>query len=231
MPAFPASAVSPAKIRVLVLAGLLGSLSFWLEPSTAQQPGIAVQLPTTSVFSINTAVSVPDGGSISLGGNSGGSWSRSRSGSPFRPFGNQAWGGSQFASNASLKVQIISLAEMEAELLSQLPADRTLADYARPNPPLLRLSTNHTAATQLASSTLRSSTPRSSEKDAKPFGQARRTGDDSAASNEEPQPTSGRAPTTANSPRFFEQVVDPNGSKEVQQKADFMSRHMGRKKK
>ena len=121
-----------ARRTILVIASLTCSLAL-LQPNltSGQQFGFPVQLPTTSVFSVNTTVSVPDGGSISLGGNSGSAWSSTRSGGPFRPFGNRAIGGTQFASNASVHVQIISLAEMEADLLSQLPSDRSLEDYAR----------------------------------------------------------------------------------------------------
>lgn len=226
MTASPVSNRSPFKSLASSLAAVISLQTLWLATAIAQQPGIAVQLPTTSVFSIDTVVSVPDGGSISLGGNSGGAWSRTRSGSPFHPFGNQAWGGSRFATNASAHVQIISLDEMEAELLSQLPPERSLADYARPKPPLLTLSTDIAPTTNLASGTLRSGSIRNlSWAEVPPKGQ------NPAGSSPATHSSDQRSSTSRVGARFVEQTIDPNGSTEVQQKAEFMSRHMGRKKK
>lgn len=197
-----------------------------LQPSIScgQQFGVPMQLPTTSVFSVDTTVSVPDGGAISLGGNSGSAWSSTRSGGRFRPFGNRAIGGSQFASSASVHVQIISLAEMEAELLSQLPGDRSLDDYARPQSPglIIRETTNSAVTpdpseTQLHDRTIAPTEARASN---------------TLNSGRSPSRRSTSSQSTPASPsRFKTEVVDPNGSKQVQDKADFMSRHIGRKKK
>ena len=63
-----------------------------------------------------------------------------------RLFNNSAFGGSQFASNASIHVKIISLAELEADLLSQLPGDRALSDYANPKSISLSLKQSHFVA-------------------------------------------------------------------------------------
>jgi hypothetical protein len=190
-------------LLLLVLSGLdLAGLGRQLQ---AQQSfGVPIQLPTQSVFSVNTTVSVPDGGSISLGGNSGSAWSSTRRGGFGPLFPNRALGGTQFANNAAVHVQILSQAELEAELLSQLPPERSLADYARPAPPRLFLS-EPAARRGTSSAAVASST-------------AART-----AARPTPQPD---RPAEVRA-----ELVDPNGSRAVQDKADFMSRHIGRKKK
>jgi hypothetical protein len=210
---------------IVVFASLICLVTlFQSKPSSGQQFGVPVQLPTTSIFSVNTTVSTPDGGSISLGGNSGSAWSSTRSGGPFRPFGNRAMGGSQFASNASLHVQIISLAEMEADLLSQLPTDRSLEDDARPATPELTI---HQAINSAAP---RKASPNSLPEQTASPAESRSNRTTSAA-----KPTAHQAfdspVTPASRSKFTTKVVDPNGSKQVQDKADFMSRHIGRKKK
>jgi|GEM_PF-1344245 len=211
--------------NLLVFTSLICLVIFFQsKPSHGQQFGVPVQLPTTSIFSVNTTVSVPDGGSISLGGNSGSAWSSTRSGGPFRPFGNRAVGGSQFASNVSVNVQIISLAEMEADLLSQLPADRSLADYARPATPELTI---HQAINSAAP---RKASPNSLPEQTASSAESRANGPTSAAKLTARQPFNS-PPTPASRSKFTSEVVDPNGSKQVQDKADFMSRHIGRKKK
>lgn len=214
----------------------------------AQDFGATIQLPTQSFFGINTVVSVPDGGSISLGGNRGSMWGstqRSIPGlanltGPGRLFNNHAIGGGQFASNMSVHVRIISLSEMEADLLSQLPPDKPLSDYARPEPIALTLretafasafpdrndrlnSTNSRNVTRsnerLDSSRIRSTAPSSSETDT----------NHSKVISQDGENLSRRAILSA--PVRRDQVVDPNGSAAVQRQADFMSQNVGRKKK
>lgn len=202
-------------LLLLVLSGLdLAGLGRQLQ---AQQSfGVPIQLPTQSVFSVNTTVSVPDGGSISLGGNSGSAWSSTRRGGFGPLFPNRALGGTQFANNAAVHVQILSQAELEAELLSQLPPERSLADYARPAPPRLFLS--EPAARRAALPAAPTSASRSNA--------ARRL---TAAT---PSAAAARATAAqANASPVRAELVDPNGSRAVQDKADFMSRHIGRKKK
>lgn len=209
----------------LVFASLSCCLTlFPSNPSSGQQFGVPVQLPTTSIFSVNTTVSVPDGGSVSLGGNSGSAWSSTRSGGPFRPFGNHAIGGTQFASNASVHVQVISLAEMEADVLSQLPGDRSLQDYARPAAPELtiRQAINAAASRKVSPNSLLEQTASQAESRSNSSTNAAKP----SASQSFDSPV-----TPASGSKFTTIVVDPNGSKQVQDKADFMSRHIGRKKK
>lgn len=213
-----------ARWTIQAIASLILSLALQPSHSCGQQFGVPIQLPTTSGFSVNTTVGVPDGGSISLGGNSGSAWSSTRSGGPFRPFGNRAIGGSQFASNASVHVQIISLAEMEAELLSQLPGDRGLEDYARPQTPELtiRQAANSASVQKVRPNPL--SNRSTSQAESPDNGEA-----NSAMRSSRQASDSKSAPPSKS--RFTTEVIDPNGSKQVQEKADFMSRHIGRKKK
>jgi hypothetical protein len=197
-----------------------------LAPTIASgQPlGVPIQLPSTSVFSVNTTVSVPDGGAISLGGNSGSAWSSTRSGGRFRPFGNRSVSGSQFASNATVHVQIISLAEMEAELLSQLPDNRRPEDYARPKPPEVKIhQAIHSEGPSRAEQAPLPNRPTQQLHSRAPA----RSSTSEAANDYSASP--GATPRPRN--KFLTETVDPNGSREVQDKADFMSRHIGRKKK
>ena len=112
----------------------LVAVGLWLASGTlclAQQPiGIPVQLPVVNRFSINTVVSVPDGGTLSLGGisrSSEGSISQGVPGlsGPFgRPFANRASGRSTSRSGASVKVQILSSREMSEDVLAAARAAR-----------------------------------------------------------------------------------------------------------
>lgn len=91
--------------------------------SCAQRPlfGVSVQLPTIRNFSVSTNVSVPDGGTISLGGVSRSAEGRVSSGVPglpFRPFRNSATGRESSVSRATATAKIISLKEMEEDLLA-----------------------------------------------------------------------------------------------------------------
>ncbi|MEL7496187.1 MAG: hypothetical protein AAFN77_01165 [Planctomycetota bacterium] len=97
---------------------------FLASESTAQRPqfGVTVQLPTIRTFSIQTAVSVPDGGTVSLGGVSRSSEGRVSSGVPGlpgRPFRNSAIGRSTGSSRATVTTKIISQRELEEDLLAQ----------------------------------------------------------------------------------------------------------------
>lgn len=201
------------------LSLLSGSASGLQAQSTF---GVPIQLPTQSFFGVDTTVSVPDGGSISLGGNYGSAWSSTRRGGFGRPFVNRASGGTAFAHNASVHVKIISLAEMEAELLSQLPAGQTLDDYARPAPPRLLLGeTVPPPAAQLH--------PASTEQPQPATPSVTQPAYSRSARSAVPPAQAGSSPARAESPAAG--LVDPNGSRPVQDKADFMSRHIGRKKK
>lgn len=96
-----------------------------------------VQLPTINVFNVNTTVSVPDGGTMLLGGvrgGSSGSISRGVPGLSSLPYGsrgfrNRAIGNSNFSNQASVSVTIISMREQEAAVLAE--AERRQAIRAR----------------------------------------------------------------------------------------------------
>ncbi len=107
-----------------LLLGVAASVIFSTGQTTEAQ---VVQLPTLNVFNINTAVSVPDGGVMLLGGVSGGSHGLNSRGVPGlsvvplanRPFRNQGYGSTRFSRNASVSVTIISMREQEAEVLAE----------------------------------------------------------------------------------------------------------------
>ena len=115
----------------LSAVGLI-AVGIWLASGTlvlAQQIGLPVQLPTVNQFSINTVVSVPDGGTLSLGGVSSQSASSSSNGIPGlgplgRPFSNRSSSVTNSASRASIKVQILSSREMSEDVLAAARAAR-----------------------------------------------------------------------------------------------------------
>ena len=89
---------------------------------------ITIQLPSINMFNVNTVVSVPDGGTISLGGVNSSSSGRTTRGVPGlanipgvgRLFNNTGIGSETNSNQATAKATIISLKEMEDELLSGL---------------------------------------------------------------------------------------------------------------
>ena len=96
-----------------------------------------VQLPTINVFNVNTTVSVPDGGTMLLGGVRGGSSGSISRGVPglgslpygSRGFRNRAIGNSNFSRQASVNVTIISMREQEAAVMAE--AERRMAARSR----------------------------------------------------------------------------------------------------
>jgi hypothetical protein len=109
--------------------GVVFSMACWAVPAHAQlgQPtGITVQQPVVSFFGVNTAVSIPDGGTISLGGISNSAFGSTRRGLPLtgapyfnRAFGNRAIGLEQGASSAQLSVKVLIMEELEAEVVAK----------------------------------------------------------------------------------------------------------------
>lgn len=95
-----------------------------------------IQLPTVRVFNISTVVSVPDGGTLSLGGSTGSSRSRISRGLPGgRPFQNRAIGGTSSAANSSVSARLIIMSEYEKEVLAEAERRRKLAALNDPNGP------------------------------------------------------------------------------------------------
>ena len=83
-----------------------------VDPAAAQQP-TTVQLPSYSTFGVNTSVSAPDRGSMSLGGG-GRSSSGSTAFGPSRSYGRQS-----SASRTSVHARVHDLNAMDRQLLDQ----------------------------------------------------------------------------------------------------------------
>jgi hypothetical protein len=104
---------------LLGVAVALAAGPLWAQ---AARPATAVQLPTFSFFTASTTVSVPDGGSASLGGVDRSQQGRSEFGVPmlpFRPFRNTSIGGSNSASSQRVFVTIHDFEAMDEALLGQ----------------------------------------------------------------------------------------------------------------
>jgi hypothetical protein len=117
-----------------------------LPPSIVlgQLPATTVQLPTVSQFTVQTTVSVPDGGTMNLG-----SISRGAEGSLTRGFGplrNRALGGSRTASGVSISARIIDHAEIDRAILAAAAAKRTAAHPATATAKTLSLAIGHSPA-------------------------------------------------------------------------------------
>ena len=100
----------------LVLAGVVAGTA------PAQRTGSTVQLPTFSFFSVGTTVSVPDRGSVYMGGINRAATGRNEFGTPllpFRPFRSTAIGTERSASSMRMSVYVHDLAAMDEELLSR----------------------------------------------------------------------------------------------------------------
>lgn len=109
---------------LFAVVALIGSAS----PAHAQTIGTTIQLPVIRNFQINTVVSVPDGGTMSLGGNtSASSYSRRRPG--FRSSRRSI--AAPGVSGVSVSARLIIGAEMEAEL--QRRGRIAIAERARPD--------------------------------------------------------------------------------------------------
>lgn len=102
------------------------------------QPATTVQLPTIDVFTVNTAVMVPDGGIGHLGGVSRSAFGKNTRGVPGlsqlpfanRLFRNQGIGRDQTVGNVSVKPTIIIMSELEEDLMGEYR--RELANRPKP---------------------------------------------------------------------------------------------------
>lgn len=113
-------------LAVIFLVALGGFLIPGAPAILAQEVSQTLQLPTQSVFGVNTVVSVPDRGAIRMGGVrrfATGQVSRGIPGLPASPLtANRAFGTDAGASDVSVSVQIISMEELEAGLLAGFSA-------------------------------------------------------------------------------------------------------------
>jgi len=94
------------------------------------RPATSVQLPTFSFFSVGTTVSVPDRGSVYMGGVKRASTGRNEFGAPllpFRPFRNTAIGQERSASQMHVTAYIHDFEAMEEALLGQPSSYQGLA--------------------------------------------------------------------------------------------------------
>jgi hypothetical protein len=90
------------------------------------QGATTVQLPTFSVFTVQTTVSVPDGGTAYLGGiNRGAEGSATRG---FGPLKSRSFGSSWTASGVSVSATIIDHSEIDRALLADAGAKRASVD-------------------------------------------------------------------------------------------------------
>ena len=107
-----------------------------LFPAADLSAQVLIQLPVIRVFNVQTVVSVPDGGTISLGGvnrTASGSVGRGVPGLAGPGFKNRGFGRSAGASRASATATVISLKEMEAQLLADAKRQREKLGYKDPN--------------------------------------------------------------------------------------------------
>ena len=110
------------------------SIAFIPEIAQAQFFQV-VQLPTIRTFRVNTAVSVPDGGTISLGGvTSNGQQSiRRGSGLPGPLFNNRGISRNTNSSKATASAEVIVMSEYEQAVLAEVKRRRLAAQKSNPN--------------------------------------------------------------------------------------------------
>src|SRR5439155_1943923 len=108
-----------------VVATLLGVRSAaWAQVQPAPQVPTTVQLPTFSFFTVQTTVSVPDGGGLSLGGiNRAADGTVTRGMAPL----NRGIGSTRGASGGSVHATMIDREEMDKAVLAEAAAKRSEA--------------------------------------------------------------------------------------------------------
>ena len=117
--------VSPFVIGMTPVVG--GGFGPGVNFAPLNLPGSNVQLPTFSYFSVNTSVSVPDGGGALLGGMGG-------AGGGSNQFGpNRSMAGQTQAQQMQVHVQIHDMAELDAQVLAAAGPAKSAA------PPMPRL--------------------------------------------------------------------------------------------
>jgi len=87
-----------------------------------QLPATTVQLPSFSIFSVNTTVSVPDRGGMYLGGVRGGREGSTKRG--FGPLANRGIGSDRAASGVTVQAAIHDLDELDKAVLAEAAAKR-----------------------------------------------------------------------------------------------------------
>ncbi|MCU0718874.1 MAG: hypothetical protein MUC83_04160 [Pirellula sp.] len=125
---------------VVCALSTLGFSATALVSTSAKGQSFTVQLPTQGTFSIQSSVSVPDGGEMNLGGNV-----RYGAGSVQRG-GAKAIGSSYGAANASVKATIIDLDELDRLIRSEANPRPIPVDWSKVAPPKVGNDFNHDQA-------------------------------------------------------------------------------------
>ena len=127
--------------RIWKITGMTALLAIAVGVSACSCSAQVVQQPTLRSFNLNSAVAVPDGGTIRLGGiNRSQSGTVSRgvpgfSGIPglSRGFRNRAIGRSTGSSQATAKVDLIIMSELEAQVLAEGRRLQAIRQQSDPN--------------------------------------------------------------------------------------------------
>jgi len=95
-----------------LLLGFAASVALCADQAFAQFPGVTLQLPTIRTTQFNTVISVPDGGTASLGGNV-------RTGNAFtnRPGRGTTFSGSSGGGGAQVSAHVLIMSELEQQML------------------------------------------------------------------------------------------------------------------
>ena len=125
-------------MRIAALSLVAALLAAGIAQGQQQVPGglpaTTVQLPSFSIFSVNTTVSVPDRGGMYLGG-----VNRARDGSTTRgPRGNRAIGSDRAANGVQVLATIHDMDELDRAVLAKAAAKRGALDPAVAQAELLR---------------------------------------------------------------------------------------------
>lgn len=104
---------------------------------------VTMQLPTVGVFNVRTVVMAPDGGSMHLGGVNRSGYGRTSRGVPIlgqvpgagRLFRNSGTSRFQSAAQSQARVRILSLTEMEREVMEEAARRQSLSGHQDPNGP------------------------------------------------------------------------------------------------
>ena len=129
-------------IKILTYSTIIVVSLFAFESANVVGQGITIQQPTVTRFNVNSAVMVPDGGSMHMGGISYSGSGRTSRGVPglsnipylSRLFRNQSIGKVSAARNQRVFVKVISLREMEEDMMGQAALRRSLTQSTLKDP-------------------------------------------------------------------------------------------------
>ncbi|HQU42935.1 MAG: hypothetical protein B7Z73_02670 [Planctomycetia bacterium 21-64-5] len=110
------------RLTVLALLAIAFDGAELLGPAAAQAPAV-VQLPSISTFGVNTSVSAPDRGSVSLGGVGRSSMGSTAYGSGLFP-GNRSFGRNLSSSRTSVRATVQDLDALDRATLERASAGR-----------------------------------------------------------------------------------------------------------